>query len=141
MAQEVLIKTIFQVKRGLSEAWNRVNPILRVGEPGYEIDTCSLKVGNGIDNWKTLPYIGGKNAGLNYCGSVATVANLPEIGNSGDIWQVTQTNQLYIWNTQLNTWEPFNLIDLSGYLTKKELEDGTYQLKVDRIECGSSNNL
>lgn len=28
-------KTIFQVRRGTSEQWDRINPILRMGEPGY----------------------------------------------------------------------------------------------------------
>ena len=42
-----IIKTTFQFHRGLSEAWNRVNPVLKYGEPGFEKDTNRLKIGDG----------------------------------------------------------------------------------------------
>lgn len=51
---EVTLKTIFQVKRGLNEAWERNNPILRVGEPGFAIDKNILKIGDGATAWKDL---------------------------------------------------------------------------------------
>ena len=39
MANEVVLNTIFQLKRGNSADWTRVNPILRAAEPGFELDT------------------------------------------------------------------------------------------------------
>lgn len=57
---EVHLNTIFQFKRGLSEAWQRVNPVLRPGEPGYELDTGKLKIGNGETAWNDLEYYGGE---------------------------------------------------------------------------------
>lgn len=54
-----VIKTTFQVKRGLAEAWNRVNPILEAGEPGWTLDTHILKVGDGVTAWKDLVGVGG----------------------------------------------------------------------------------
>lgn len=51
---EITLKTIFQVKRGLNEAWERNNPVLRVGEPGFVIDQNILKIGDGITAWKDL---------------------------------------------------------------------------------------
>ena len=56
---EVILNTIFQFKRGLAEAWTRNNPILRPGEPGFELDTGKLKIGNGSTNWNNLEYFGG----------------------------------------------------------------------------------
>ena len=56
MAEQIL-KTIFQVKRGQSAAWASVNPVLRPGEPGFELDTNRLKIGNGIDAYNDLPYL------------------------------------------------------------------------------------
>lgn len=53
---EVVVNTIFQLKRGYLEAWERNNPILRVGEPGYVLDTGKLKIGDGVLAWKDLPY-------------------------------------------------------------------------------------
>lgn len=43
---EIVIKTI-RLKRGTSEAWARVNPVLLDGEPGFEKDTNKLKIGDG----------------------------------------------------------------------------------------------
>lgn len=49
-------KTIFQIRRGTDEQWSRINPILRVGEPGYVTDTARLKIGDGITPWNDLPF-------------------------------------------------------------------------------------
>ncbi len=53
MATQVLT-TIFQFKRGLAEAWNRNNPVLAAGEPGWTLDTHILKIGDGKTPWKDL---------------------------------------------------------------------------------------
>ena len=52
-----VIKTTFQVKRGTAARWEELNPILNPGEPGFEMDTFKLKIGNGSTPWKELPYI------------------------------------------------------------------------------------
>lgn len=51
-----IIKTTFQFKRGQSTDWNSINPILATGEPGLELDTGKLKIGDGVKNWNGLPY-------------------------------------------------------------------------------------
>lgn len=48
---------VFRLRRGTAIEWTEANPILRVGEPGVEIDTQRLKIGNGITSWVGLPYI------------------------------------------------------------------------------------
>ena len=58
MAKEV-ITTTFQFKRGLSGAWERNNPILAPGEPGWTLDTHILKIGDGITPWMELDSISG----------------------------------------------------------------------------------
>lgn len=50
-------KTIFQIRKGLSEDWKKKNPVLRNGEPSFETDTFSFKIGNGILPYKELPYV------------------------------------------------------------------------------------
>ncbi len=42
-----VLKTTFLLRRGTSEAWSRVNPVLKYGEPGFEKDTNRLKIGDG----------------------------------------------------------------------------------------------
>lgn len=56
MAQ--VIKATFQLRRGLLEAWERNNPILAKGEPGFVLDKNALKIGDGVTPWKELDYIG-----------------------------------------------------------------------------------
>lgn len=45
-----------QLRRGSSAAWKRLNPVLSVGEPGFEKDTNKLKIGDGFTPWNELPY-------------------------------------------------------------------------------------
>lgn len=51
------VNLTFQLKRGTAARWLEVNPILADGEPGFELDTNQLKIGNGKDVWTNLPYV------------------------------------------------------------------------------------
>lgn len=53
----------FKLRRGYAAEWTAKNPTLQAGEPGFEIDTRKLKVGNGVLAWNSLPYIGGAGGG------------------------------------------------------------------------------
>lgn len=48
-----------QFRRGLAATWTSVNPILAIGEAGYETDTGRFKVGNGSSAWTALSYSSG----------------------------------------------------------------------------------
>lgn len=54
---EITLYTKFKLRRGTSEAWARVNPVLSYGEPGFEKDTNKLKIGDGVKAWNQLPYL------------------------------------------------------------------------------------
>lgn len=58
MATQIL-NTRFQLKRGLAEAWERNNPILAAGEPGWTLDTHVLKIGDGKTHWLDLKGVSG----------------------------------------------------------------------------------
>jgi len=47
----------FQFKRGTASGWTTANPVLSAGEPGYELDTKKLKVGDGLTTWSSLGYM------------------------------------------------------------------------------------
>lgn len=48
-----------KLRRDTLANWTTANPILDLGEPGYVTDTEQLKIGNGVDDWDTLPYFFG----------------------------------------------------------------------------------
>lgn len=56
---EVVVNTIIKFKRGNSADWTAKNILLEAGEPGYELDTGKLKVGNGATRWNDLKYVDG----------------------------------------------------------------------------------
>ncbi len=41
-------------RRDTAADWTAANPILSSGEMGYEVDTNSLKFGDGVSDWNTL---------------------------------------------------------------------------------------
>ena len=51
---------VYQLKLRSDSAanWTAVNPVLALGEPGYETDTLRFKIGNGSTAWNSLVYQG-----------------------------------------------------------------------------------
>lgn len=93
---DVYMKSKFYFKRGNSSAWTEQNLILGPGEPGFELDTGKLKVGNGTTPWNELPYIT-DNITLpadvvKYLGSVGV---LPETAIEGEICEVDDMFYIY----------------------------------------------
>ena len=46
-----------RVRRDTSGRWTFVNPVLGIGEVGFETDTRKLKVGDGTTPWNSLSYV------------------------------------------------------------------------------------
>ncbi len=49
--------SVIQLRRATAAYWTTSNPVLRRGEPGFEIDTLKLKIGNGSTAWNSLAYL------------------------------------------------------------------------------------
>ena len=106
-----------QLKRGQSSTWKELNPILNPGEPGFEIDTNRLKIGNGIDDWNSLIYTGEeKRLVIN----AQTVLDFPQTGETDVIYKASQEKQLYQWNDDLQNYE---ILLSNEFVTEKELEE------------------
>lgn len=58
---DVYMKSKFYFKRGKAASWTKQNITLGPGEPGFELDTGKLKVGNGSTPWNELPYLVNEN--------------------------------------------------------------------------------
>lgn len=57
------INTAQQFRRDNATVWVEKNPVLLEGEPGLELDTGKIKMGDGVSAWNALPYfsIGSEN--------------------------------------------------------------------------------
>ena len=49
--------TRIRLRRDTATSWSGTNPILGLGEPGFETDTNLLKIGNNNSGWNQLPYV------------------------------------------------------------------------------------
>lgn len=93
---------IIKFKRGKSTTWQTKNLLLLDGEPGFEIDTLRLKIGDGKTTWNDLPYQDQNNENVV---NVRVFAELPSIGKENVIYKVSSTAKLYQWNTTANAYE------------------------------------
>ena len=46
-----------QNRRATAAQWTTANPVLAAGEIGFELDTNSVKIGDGLTDWIDLPYL------------------------------------------------------------------------------------
>ena len=89
-----VIKTTFQLRRGNASVWEKNNPVLYRGEPGFVIDENRLKIGDGITPWNELEYIGEDNVF-----NAKTRYEFPSIGRENVIYKAEEEKCLYQWNT------------------------------------------
>lgn len=116
-----------QLKRGKSSSWTNLNLILAAGEPGFEIDTGKLKIGDGATPWNELPYLGeSKSLIVN----ANTSNDFPPIGDINNIYKAEQEKTLYQWNQ--NTFE-YELLFSEKFITSKQLQDAIDNIKIPEI--------
>lgn len=54
--EEMQMGNTILLRRDTKANWNQVNPILKDGEAGFEMDDGKMKIGDGVHNWNDLPY-------------------------------------------------------------------------------------
>ena len=119
---------IIKLKRGKSTTWKTKNLLLLDGEPGFEIDTLRLKIGDGKTKWNDLPYQDQNNENVV---NARVFAELPSIGQENVIYKVSSTAKLYQWNTTTNGYESL----MSGGSGGVPIED------IDIINGGNAYGL
>ena len=128
--------TTIKFRRDTSANWTSVNPIPAQGEPCYETDTGKLKIGNGSDNYVTLPYVsdGGGSSGDLPIATATTLGGV-KIGNN---LSITEDGTLSATGgsagttdyTQLENKPQINSVELTGNKTLNDLgiqPKGNYQ--------------
>lgn len=116
-----------KIRHDQAENWTLKNPILQVGEYGYEEDTFLLKIGDGSTSWNNLPYLNkinstyfekGENGELTFSQSFKNL--ITEIIN-----KQTTTDKLTIINDPIDLTDATNkkyvdlAIENAGHLKKQ----------------------
>ena len=109
-----VLKTIFQLRRGLESAWIKNNPILASGEPGFAIDKNAIKIGDGVTPWNELEYIEGGNNGVNGgVFSAETHHDFPSVGSADVIYKAEIERKIYQWNKASLKYETLSEIEIT----------------------------
>lgn len=106
-----IIKTTFQLRRGYEAVWERNNPILASGEPGFVIDRNKLKIGDGITPWNDLDYIGGQEDGGVF--NAETHLEFPSIGEIDIIYKAQAEKKIYQWNPDTLSYEVLSEFEIT----------------------------
>lgn len=85
-----------KIRRDLASNWTSVNPVLAIGEMGYETNTLRHKFGNGTDAWNDLPYAEGQSSQTPDTGSTIPLDNI--FGNFCNL-QSANSNTSYTINS------------------------------------------
>ena len=116
--------TTFQLRRGNASVWEKNNPILARGEPGFVIDENRLKIGDGSTPWMELDYIG-ESSIQNF----DTHEDFPSSGRENVIYKAEKEKALYQWSAESQTYEP-----LSFGETQLEVDENVFDLTNDKLE-------
>lgn len=104
--------------RSQSEAqWQTQNPVLGLGEPGFAVDVYRLKIGDGVNHWKDLPWLtsGSGSSGVH---NASSMAGFPEKGDVNVIYKASTDKLLYQWNEITQSYEMLS----TGLVTLDDIE-------------------
>lgn len=105
--------TIIQLKRGTAQEWLDANPVLEAGEAGFEIDTASLKIGDGTTAWNGLPYVASSSASTPFVDYLGTEGN-------NDVTITGLETETVVDSFDANTWRTVKYyLSLSSASTNK----------------------
>lgn len=117
------IITRIQNKYDTSSEWLLNNPVLLIGEIGFESDTGKFKLGDGITNWENLPYAAVKADEIELLDSkIKLDEDLYTNYNIGRIKNASESNPVKIGEKGYTIKELFNNI----FRAKAEMPTITY---------------
>ena len=150
---------VIRFKRGQSTSWESKNLLLGPGEPGFELDTKQLKIGDGTTVWNELPYINDNErlqtieealqdvytksdidskltALFRYKGSKESYSDLPEAdeNQTGDVWNIENADETHSIKAGDNVaWNGSQWDVLSGVFDLSDYvkKDGNKQLSTE----------
>lgn len=107
---------LLQIKRGSKAALERTlagEKRLIDGEPAFEKDTGKLKVGNGVQDYKDLPYVASGSSSSNQI-FFDIKSNFPVVGEANKLYVATDEKAIYLWDLKyvlITSTENYEYID------------------------------
>lgn len=80
--------SVIRFKRGTAAAWSSANPILALGEPGWDLTNNIIKVGDGVTAWNALPVAAAVSSVNGFTGDVTLTKSdfgLGNVDNTSDL--------------------------------------------------------
>jgi hypothetical protein len=114
--------TRIRLRRDTSANWSDIDPILALGEAGFETDTRYLKVGNNVSPWNNLDYIRVPNSSISFPSPPQII--LP-IGDS-----LTVSNPRI--NCNLSNSELLNIIGIDGINIEYFTSSNSIRISLDK---------
>lgn len=108
-----IVRTLFQLRRGYEAVWQKNNPVLASGEPGFCIDKNAIKIGNGQTAWNDLAYIGGEGKNGGGVFNAQTHFDFPSIGLVDMIYKAEAERKIYQWNPTNLRYEVLSEIEVT----------------------------
>jgi microcystin-dependent protein len=107
------VEYLIQFKRKPAASWIAKNPILAKGEPGFELDTFKMKIGDGVTAWTSLPY----QNGLGVTGNLQNLTDVTLTSlATGDVLSYNSTSGKWVNNAGIAT----SITDLTNRITTLE---------------------
>lgn len=106
-----VLRTTFQLRRGYKAAWEKNNPILASGEPGFVIDKNAIKIGDGVTAWNDLDYIGSESGGGVF--NAKTHLEFPSVGSVDMIYKAESEKKIYQWNAEALKYEVLSEVEVT----------------------------
>jgi hypothetical protein len=98
------VSKIFQIiklRRNTEQKWEELNPILQAGEPGFELDTKRLKIGDGVTDWLSLAYASGVQS------AATMLSQLDDIS----VDQPVENGEILIFDSQSSKWKNLTIVE------------------------------
>ena len=84
--------TKIQIRRDTAANWTSNDPVLSIGEQGFETDTNKMKIGDGVSAWSALAYMAGGAGGLELQAPTSSNEYYIYVGNpTNQLAQITDT--------------------------------------------------
>ena len=123
------IKTVFQFRRATAEEWTRVNPTLRLGEPGYDITNKLFKIGDGVSSWNDLAYQSGEGTvgDITWDKIIDAPTKLSQFENDIEIPDATYIDEKLADKADLNHTHDDKYQPIGNYLVDSDIPDWAKQ--------------